>query len=321
MKTSLNIVGRRKLWYLISLAIIVPGTIALILWGLKPGIEFTGGSEIEVTGATNQSQLQATLETAGGRDITITTSGDSNLLARYSVESGADAEQVHQQIKAQITAAGMTETSYNQVGPSVSRDITRNAGLSVLLASLAIIAYIAFAFRKTPPPLKSWNFGVAAIIAVLHDALLVIGLFAILGHFFGVQVDSLFVTAVLTIIGFSVHDTIVVFDRIRENLRRYNGSFEEIVDRSITETMARSINTSLTVLIVLLAFFLFGGGSIHNFILALLIGILSGTYSSIFNAAPLLVSYNKHKIKKAAKAKDKPDKKSTKKDKKTKSKK
>lgn len=321
MKTSLNIVGRRKLWYLISLAIIVPGTIALILWGLKPGIEFTGGSEIEVTGAANQSQLQATLETAGGRDITITTSGDSNLLARYSVESGADAEQVHQQIKAQITAAGMTETSYNQVGPSVSRDITRNAGLSVLLASLAIIAYIAFAFRKTPPPLKSWNFGVAAIIAVLHDALLVIGLFAILGHFFGVQVDSLFVTAVLTIIGFSVHDTIVVFDRIRENLRRYNGSFEEIVDRSITETMARSINTSLTVLIVLLAFFLFGGGSIHNFILALLIGILSGTYSSIFNAAPLLVSYNKHKIKKAAKAKDKPDKKSTKKDKKTKSKK
>lgn len=321
MKTSLNIVGRRKLWYLISLAIIVPGTIALILWGLKPGIEFTGGSEIEVTGATNQSQLQATLETAGGHDITITTSGDSNLLARYSVESGADAEQVHQQIKAQITAAGMTETSYNQVGPSVSRDITRNAGLSVLLASLAIIAYIAFAFRKTPPPLKSWNFGVAAIIAVLHDALLVIGLFAILGHFFGVQVDSLFVTAVLTIIGFSVHDTIVVFDRIRENLRRYNGSFEEIVDRSITETMARSINTSLTVLIVLLAFFLFGGGSIHNFILALLIGILSGTYSSIFNAAPLLVSYNKHKIKKAAKAKDKPDKKKTKKDKKTKSKK
>lgn len=321
MKTSLNIVGRRKLWYLISLAIIVPGTIALILWGLKPGIEFTGGSEIEVTGAANQAQLQATLETAGGHDITITTSGESNLLARYSVESGVDAEQVHQQIKAQIMAAGMTETSYNQVGPSVSRDITRNAGLSVLLASLAIIAYIAFAFRKTPPPLKSWNFGVAAIIAVLHDALLVIGVFAILGHFFGVQVDSLFVTAVLTIIGFSVHDTIVVFDRIRENLRRYNGSFEEIVDRSITETMARSINTSLTVLIVLLAFFLFGGGSIHNFILALLIGILSGTYSSIFNAAPLLVSYNKHKLKKAANAKDKPAKKKTKKDKKTKSKK
>lgn len=321
MKTSLNIIGRRKLWYAISLIIIVPGTIALLLWGLKPGIEFTGGSEIEVSGATNQSQLQATLAGAGAQDITITTSGDSNLLARYSVEPDKDAEQLHQQIKVQISAAGMVETAYNQVGPSVSRDITRNAGLSVLLASLAIIAYIAFAFRKTPPPLKSWNFGVAAIIAVLHDALLVIGVFAILGHFFGVQVDSLFVTAVLTIIGFSVHDTIVVFDRIRENLRRYNGSFEEIVDRSITETMARSINTSLTVLIVLLAFFLFGGGSIHNFILALLIGILSGTYSSIFNAAPLLVSYNNHKIKKAARAKDKPDKKKAKKDKKTKSKK
>jgi preprotein translocase subunit SecF len=308
MKTALNIVGRRKLWFSISLIIIVPGTIALILWGLKPGIEFTGGSEIEVSGG-NQTVLTTAIQTGGGHDITITTSGDNRLLGRYATEAGKNAEEIHQQIKRFIAAGGMTETAYNQIGPSVSRDITRNAILSVLIAAIAIIAYIAFAFRKTPPPLSSWSFGVTAIVALLHDALLVIGVFAVLGHFFGVQVDSLFVTAVLTIIGFSVHDTIVVFDRIRENLRRYNGSFEEIVDRSITETMARSINTSLTVLIVLLAFFLFGGGSIHYFILALLIGILSGTYSSIFNAAPLLVVYNNHKIKKAAKPTDKPAKK------------
>ena len=134
---------------------------------------------------------------------------------------------------------------------------------------------------------------------MLHDTLLVLGIFAILGHFFGVEVDSLFVTAVLTVIGFSVHDTIVVFDRIRENLRRYNKPFEEVVNDSILETFTRSINTSLTVLVVLLAFYLFGGQSIKYFILALLIGIISGTYSSIFNASPLLVVYNNYKIKKA----------------------
>lgn len=297
--TALHIVGRRKLWFLISLIIILPGLVALMLWGLKPGIEFTGGSEIEVGGSTNQANLQAVIQEAGGHDITVTTSGDKLLLARYTTQSGQDPEALHQEVKVRLQAAGFNETAYNQVGPSVSRDITRNAILSVMIASLAIIAYIAFAFRKTPPPLSSWSFGTTAIVALLHDALVVIGVFAILGHFWGVQVDSLFVTAVLTVIGFSVHDTIVVYDRIRENLRRYNGSFEEIVDRSITETLARSINTSLTVLIVLLAFFMFGGGSIHYFILALLIGILSGTYSSIFNAAPMLVVYNNYKIKKA----------------------
>ena len=136
---------------------------------------------------------------------------------------------------------------------------------------------------------------------VLHDALLIIGLFAILGHFWGVEIDALFVTAVLTVIGFSVHDTIVVYDRIRENLRRYNKPFEQIVNDSILETFARSLNTSITVILVLLAFYLFGGNSIKYFILALLVGILSGTYSSIFNASPLLVVYNNWKIKRSSK--------------------
>ncbi len=297
----MNIVGKRKIWFAISILILVPGLLALYFWGLKPGIDFTGGQVMEVTGGLNQSEVITLVSSAGVHDVTVTTSGSDKLLIRYSDKGLGDSEAIHQQIKAKLKTNGYSESSFDSVGPAVSKDITRNAILGVALAALAIVLYIAFAFRNTPPPVSPWSFGVTAVIALLHDALLVLGVFAILGHFLGVQIDALFVTAVLTVIGFSVHDTIVVYDRIRENLRRYNKPFEVVVNESILETFARSINTSLTVLIVLLAFFLFGGGSIKYFILALLIGVLSGTYSSIFNAAPLLVVYNNWKIKRNAK--------------------
>jgi preprotein translocase subunit SecF len=293
----INVVGKRKLWFSISILLIVPGTIALILWGLKPGIDFTGGQEMEVSGSTNQTQVRDIVAKASVKDITVTTSGNDRLLIRYSDKDSGDSEIVHQNVKSLLAQSGIAETSFSSVGPSVSRDITRNALLGVGLASIAILLYIAFAFRNTPPPVSPWSFGATAIIALLHDALLLIGVFAILGHFLGVQVDALFVTAVLTVIGFSVHDTIVVYDRIRENLRRLNKPFEEVVNISINETLARSLNTSITVILVLSAFYLFGGESIKYFTLALLIGIISGTYSSIFNASPLLVVYNNWKIK------------------------
>lgn len=298
----MNIVGKRKIWFTISLLILVPGLLALYFWGLKPGIDFTGGQVMEVSGGQNQTEVIGIISPTGVKDITVTTSGSDKLLIRYSDKGVGDSEQIHQEIKARLAQKGYIESSFDSVGPAVSKDITRNAILGVALAALAIVLYIAFAFRNTPPPVSPWSFGVTAVIALLHDALLVLGVFAILGHFLGVQIDALFVTAVLTVIGFSVHDTIVVYDRIRENLRRYNKPFEVVVNESILETFARSINTSLTVLIVLLAFFLFGGGSIKFFILALLIGVLSGTYSSIFNAAPLLVVYNNWKIKRNVKA-------------------
>ena len=294
----MNIVGHRKLWFAISIIMIVPGTIALALWGLQPGIDFTGGQELELTGSRDQTQVQELVAKSGVKDITVTTSGSQNLLVRYSDKDIGDSQEIHNEIKSLLAENGISEVSFSSVGPSVSKDITRNAGIAVALAALAIIIYIAFAFRNTPPPVSPWSFGFTAIIAVLHDTLLVLGIFAILGHFFGVEVDSLFVTAVLTVIGFSVHDTIVVFDRIRENLRRYNKPFEEVVNDSILETFTRSINTSLTVLVVLLAFYLFGGQSIKYFILALLIGIISGTYSSIFNASPLLVLWEEYSEKK-----------------------
>jgi preprotein translocase subunit SecF len=181
----------------------------------------------------------------------------------------------------------VTEDRFETVGPAVSAETTRNALYATGLAALAILGYLTFAFRQVPKP---WRYGACAVIALLHDALLVLGLWAIFGRFFGLEVDSLFVTAVLTVIGFSVHDTIVVFDRIRENVHRFHGeSFARIANFSVNQTLDRSINTGLATIFTLTALLLMGGGTIRNFVLVLLIGIVSGTYSSIFNATCLLV--------------------------------
>ncbi len=299
----MNIIGHRKIWYAISLIIIVPGLISLFAYNLQLGIDFRGGSLLEVSGAADASQVHDIAAGLGLKDITVTPGGSGNIIRYRDDNPSAQQEADHQVFKTKLEALGLTESQFDTVGPSVSRDITRNALLSILLASLAIVLYIAWAFRNMPPPVSPWAFGGAAVAALLHDALLVIGIFSILGKLFGVEIDALFVTAILTVIGFSVHDTIVVFDRIRENLRRHRGSFEQIVNDSILETFARSLNTSLTVLLTLFALFLFGGVTIRYFVLALLIGILSGTYSSIFNASPLLVTWHNYKLKQASQAK------------------
>ncbi|MBP9827057.1 protein translocase subunit SecF [Candidatus Saccharibacteria bacterium] len=298
----MNIIGRRRIWFAISLLVIIPGTISLILWGLRPGIDFSGGQVMEIGKANDkQSSVKDVFEKAGVRDLTITTSGNDNLLARYRDAEGKTPSETNEVVKAELASIGAEQVAFESVGPSVSRDITRNAVVSMALASLAIVLFIAIAFRNTPPPVSPWSFGITAVLALLHDALVIIGIFSLLGHFFKVEIDSLFVTAVLTAVGFSVHDTIVVFDRIRENLKRYQGSFETIVNDSIAETVARSLSTSLTVIFTLTALLVFGGESIRLFILALLIGILSGTFSSIFNAAPLLVVWHNFKLKRSAK--------------------
>ncbi len=190
----------------------------------------------------------------------------------------------------------ITKDVSETIGPVIGQETTTNAVMSLGLASLAIILYIAYAFREIPKPYSPWKFGISAVIALLHDVLVVVGVFSLLGHFYNVQVDSLFVTALLTVVGFSVHDTIVVFDRIRENLRKSPGQpFAEIVNHSLLETLARSLSTSFTVLLTLLALLLFGGETIRWFVVALFIGVFSGTYSSIFNAAPLLVLWEEKK--------------------------
>jgi preprotein translocase subunit SecF len=293
-----NIIGHRKWWYAISLVLIVPGVISLCVWGLRLGIDFKGGAESTVSGSVNEAKVLQFATQDGFKDVTFVSAGGGDTLIRFlDPTPDAQHEAHHQIFKAQIARLGLNEQSFSSIGPSVSSDIARNAILSLLAASVAIVLFVAFAFRNAPRPVSPLSFGVMAIVALLHDSLFVLGVFSLLGHFAGVEIDSLFVTAILTIIGFSVHDTIVVFDRIRENLRRERGDFETIVNHSILETLARSINTSLTVLLTLLALFLFGGASIHLFVLALLLGIASGTYSSIFNASPLLVSWHNYKLK------------------------
>ncbi len=224
---------------------------------------------------------------------------DITSLSTITTNSGAAKSTTVQDIQSAVLKAGgpnLYVVSASQVGPSVAAETTRNAALAVVAASFFILLYVWFSFRKIP---KAIRYAICAIVALLHDVLVVLGIFSILGHFFGIQIDALFITALLTVIGFSVHDTIVVFDRIRENMQRHTvESFDEVVNASLVQTMARSLNTSLTVLLTLLALYLFSGigTDIHTFTLTLLIGIFSGTYSSIFNASMLLVIWEKGEL-------------------------
>lgn len=287
----MNIIGFRKLWYIISAILIVPGIIALFVWGLKPGIDFRGGTQMEVkfVNSISSEQIKDSLKDLNLPGLIVQNTSQNT----FFIKSAEINQETHLKIQQDLSKIGEnTELSFETVGPTVSNDLTRKAVIAVILASLAIIFYVAFAFRQVPRPANSWKFGVCAVIALVHDLTFVAGIWAILGHFFGYEIDSLFITGLLTIMGFSVHDTIVVFDRMRENLRKHPSlGFEENVNNSIIQTINRSLNTSLTVLIVLASLYFLGGESLKHFILLLLIGIAIGTYSSIFNAAPLLVSW------------------------------
>ena len=286
----MNIIGRRKIWYLISLILILPGVLAIIFWGIPTGIDFKGGTLLDITygQGINKDKIQEALNSAGIKNANVQQSDDSFLIRTPVLDQNAQ-----QQVTDELEKIGeYQQNRLETVGPTVSSDSRRKAIIAVILASIAIIIYIAIAFRKVPRPASSWRFGVCAVLALIHDILFVVGVFAILGHFFDFEVDSLFITALLTIMGFSVHDTIVVFDRIRENLRKSPSlDFETNVNNSILQTLNRSLNTTFTVLIVLLALFLLGGQTLKHFMLALLVGISIGTYSSIFYASPLLVSW------------------------------
>jgi preprotein translocase SecF subunit len=260
-----------------------------------PAARATATATTPIVGTSNPANIAVSVKgvTPGTTTQTLT------LLTRTSIKTHAEnsSEVDIEKIQATLLKAGgpyIQLVSSSEVGPSVASDTTKNAILAVAAASLFILLYIWFSFRKLA---KAWRYGTCAIIAMLHDVLVVLGIFAILGHFFNIQIDALFITALLTVVGFSVHDTIVVFDRIRENLhRRTVETFEEVVNASLVQTMARSLNTSLTVLLTLLALTLFtssASASIHTFTLTLLIGIFSGTYSSIFNASMLLVMWDK----------------------------
>jgi preprotein translocase subunit SecF len=286
----IDIVKRRYLYFGISLLVIIPGMLALIGWGLPLAIDFRGGSLLDIrfnTGTVPQPAQVSELYTANGfNDSIVQTTGTNGLIIRSSEMTDAQRNQL---VSAMETAfnATITVNRFESVGPSVGQEVAKRAAGAVGLAALGILAYIMYAFRGVS---HAYRYGVAAIIAMLHDVAVVVGVEAILAHFLKWEVDSLFLTALLTVIGFSVHDTIVVFDRIRENLNIYRRlPYETVVNHSIVQTLVRSINTQLTVMLTLLTLVLFGGLTIQHFVVTLLVGVFSGTYSSIFNASPILV--------------------------------
>ena len=279
----------RKQWYfLLSGLLIVPGVIFLALGGLKLGIEFKGGTLLDARFDSPPAATAVHDVMAGiGHPEAVVQGAEGGRVQIRTVEMKPDEIAGVQTALTAKFGTNLKDLNSAVVSPSFSTELVANAIRSIAAASVVIVLLIAFAFKEFG--WSAFRYGIAAIIALLHDALIVLGLFAILGFFFNVEVDSLFVTAVLTIIGFSVHDTIVVFDRIRENLRLNRGeALNPIINFSIMQTLARSVITSLTVVLTLLALYLFGGFSMRNFALALLIGIISGTYSSIFNASQIV---------------------------------
>ncbi len=294
----MNLMKHRKIWYSISLIFIIPGVISLILFGLKTTIDFSGGTQIEIEGTKDQTKVTEIAENSGFEGLTLTPT-EKGLLLRSKAVSEEEIKKFNAELtKIEEAKAISTET----IGPSISREITRNAFTSIALASLLIIIYVAYAFRKVPKPANPVEFGVIAVLAIGHDVLIVFGWFSILGKLYGVEIDPLFITAILTIIGFAVHDTIVIFDRSRENLIKGSSeTFEETVNRSNVETLPRDLTTSFLVWIILLVLFLFGGGSIRYFLLALLIGLAAGSFSSILVAPPLLISWEGYKTRRKLK--------------------
>ena len=287
-----NIIGRRYWYFAFSTLIIVPGTLALLLWGLRLGIDFTGGSLLELS-------FPRAVETQALRDAVARQGYDASIVTTQNAQGGSTFIMRTKEIDTPqknelLTALGQqfgtaSEDRFESVGPVIGRETARGALIAVAAASAMILLYLWWAFRQVPKP---WRYGACAVFALLHDALLVLGLWAILGRVFGLEVDTLFVSAILTVVGFSVHDTIVVFDRVRENVGRFPGeSFERVVNFSLTQTLDRSLITGLTALFSLAALLFLGGPTIRNFVLVLLVGIVSGTYSSIFNASCLLVAW------------------------------
>lgn len=297
----IRIIARKNLWLSISGIMVIVGVFALALWQLKLGIDFTGGSLLELSYTSARPShvaIQERLDAVDVKDVEMKDFGDKGVLLRFKTVT----EETHQKIFSELKKDDETllEKSFQSIGPVIGQELKTKSLAAIFLALAMILVYITIVFRKVSYPVASWKYGMAAILALFHDLLFVLGIFAALGKFAGIEISSSFIPAFLTVLGFSVHDTIVVFDRIRENLMKYKGQFAEIVEKSLGETMVRSINTSFTVLLVLAALYAFGGESLKTFALALLLGIGIGTYSSLFVASPLLVFWHEWSSRKKA---------------------
>jgi preprotein translocase subunit SecF len=320
----IDFVGRRRFFYLISILLMVPGVISLLLPdGFHTGIEFSSGTTFAArfTNPPDETEFRTALTELGHESARIQQTTDGRLLVRTDlIEGAADAppigpappserealeEALSQRFGPLVDSDGNTTgrfIEFSSVSESVSSDIGRDATLAVLVASFAILAYITFSFISVP---HSFRYGTCAIIALAHDVVIVMGSMSILGRLFGFEIDTLFITAMLTIVGFSVHDTIVVFDRVRENVHRaevagLRVTLADAVNASLNQTLARSLNTSITVVLTMIALILLGGETIREFLVIMLIGLVSGTYSSIFVASQLLVTWEETSLDRAA---------------------
>jgi len=296
----MKIVKHRWYWFLFSGLLVASAIGLLATFGLKQGIDFTGGTLMSVRFDKRPTPVDAekALAVFNLNAITIQPAGDSDLIFRFKTID----EDTHQKILQTLgsTFGKTTELQYNAIGPAVGEELRQKAISSLVIIFLLVLAFIAWSFRKVSAPVQSWKYGTVVLASAFHDVIIPVGLFALLGKLYNWEIGTPFIAAVLTIMGYSINDTIVVLDRIRENLQKTTGTFEEIVERSIQQTMLRSFNTSMTTILALLAVFIFGGDSIKGFALALIVGVATGTYSSIFIIPSLLVVWNNVTRKRAA---------------------
>ncbi|MBU1119140.1 protein translocase subunit SecF [Patescibacteria group bacterium] len=296
----MKIAQRSTIFVGLAAAVVVVGILLFAFFGLKLGIDFTGGSLLEIRFIQERPEakiISDKIQSLGVETVQVKTAGDTGVIVKMDDIN----EEKHQEILSIFNDSfgEVVEERFETIGPVVGKELKSKAYLAISLVLICIVLYLAYAFRKVSSHISPWKFGVTAIAALIHDIAVIVGVFVLLGIFMGVEVDALFVTALLTVLGFSVHDTIVVFDRVRFNLIKSEGSknITEVVNESILQTLVRSINTSSTTLLVLAALYLFGGASIQWFVLALIIGVLAGTYSSIFVASPLLVFWERYSRK------------------------
>jgi len=289
----IDFVKYRKIAYVISGILVLTAWASLIIFGLKPGMDFIGGSVLELKLNNTQVDpkvIEEIYKNYGYQSVLVTPSGDNGLTIRSTDVSEENHQAIISAIKEKYN--NVEEMRFESFGPVIGKELRNKSITAIILVILGIILYLTWAFRQVSRPVASWRYGVTAILALIHDISIPTGLFALLGKFKGVEIDSNFIVALLTILGFSVHDTIVVFDRIREKLRTHPGlTFAQAINESINETLRRSILTSVTLMIVLAALLIFGPAHLFYFSLTLLIGTFFGTYSSIFIASPLLYDW------------------------------
>lgn len=289
----LNLIKQRKIWYIVSSVLFVA---SVAIWFVRPpqfSIDFTGGSLLDVKFQQAQPSQQEIKDALKDLDLkSLTVAPGSNNTDAIRMEQIDEAKRAEVMAALQAKFPGVTQDQFNSIGPTIGKELRSKSFISIALVALGIVLYIAYAFRKISRPVQSWKYGIAAIVALLHDITILAGLYVFLSPYLHYEVDTLFVSALLTILGYSVSDTIVTFDRVRDNLARSRyGDFESLVNHSLNQVLTRSLNTAMATLLPLTALFLFGGDTIKPFVFTLLFGILIGTYSSIFIASPLIVTW------------------------------